>query len=439
MARQYRKLIVPGAVSTSFVLHVGLIGTGAWLVASLGARDDASSEALPQASATQLELEAPEVIELPTIGASGERSARADPEVKPEPPAVPGGGSEMPRPDQRRAGRGGSDQSREQAQNLSDSMDDISLTPSPLNNFERSQIQRLKTSKRRQSRDDRRATPNPMQLSFLATGTGTRQERRRWARWDPSRGTAAHWRAQTAGGLIGADLELGQGDLPRAGTERVGNGERDLSGAGVVDGQPGQAYRRSANVALARPAIRRSRAAVPAQRKARPHDNTESSQEVANAVRSLIHASTAGGPQGVGPGGQSGPGHVGSGGEQGPGSRSRAAGRGGGLQRSAADPGLTAYFRNLEQAVDWDGAFPLWAIRKGRSGVAIVSFTLDRQGRVSQMVLTRRSGVPEFDKNVILAIRKAAPFGPLPRAAGGAVRVNMTFDALNPIVGPPSY
>ena len=84
----------------------------------------------------------------------------------------------------------------------------------------------------------------------------------------------------------------------------------------------------------------------------------------------------------------------------------------------------------------WKDAFPTWAIAEGRGGIAIIGMTLERGGRVSGLKVVRSSGVTDFDQNVVLALQRAAPYGPLPASLGaGPVTVNVSFDALNPIVG----
>jgi TonB family protein len=60
---------------------------------------------------------------------------------------------------------------------------------------------------------------------------------------------------------------------------------------------------------------------------------------------------------------------------------------------------------------------------------------LDAAGNVSEVSVIRASGIPEFDRNLISAIRRAAPYGRLPEAAGSRLRLHISFDALNPAVG----
>ncbi len=426
-----RKLLAaPGAVIASAALHAVILGAGAWFWQE--SRPDSAEPASPIEVTTE---EVADGLDLPPMFLGGTEQPDPDAKTRPE-PVTTGGGQDEPRPDTRRAGRGGDD--GERALNLADNIDGLTLDRDDINDLTRSQAHRLKTSRLRQSWDDRRATPNPMQLSFLASGQGARQERRRPSRYDPSRGVLFGSEAASEGSRLGGfAAELG-GDENRPGGARVGSA-RQRDGAGVRDGAPDRRFHRSARVTLARASVPRARAAVPANRRARPHDTTDSSQEVANAVRSLVHASSAGGRKRTGAGGKTGPGAPGNAGKKGPGSRSKAAGAGGGPRRaSGLDPRLWRYLRALKRQVDpyWENAFPDWAIEEGRGGLAIVSLTVTRTGHATSVKVVRTSGIKEFDDNLLAAVLRASPFGPLPPKLGKSqLSVNITFDALNPAVG----
>lgn len=426
-----------GAVASfgaSVLLHAALVASGAWLIT----RSFAGSDPQPREQTVELvevAVESPG-IELPAMSRAGLRGD-SDPEADPRDRIVFGGGGERePRPDQLQAGRGGTDTSHERALNLADSVDGLTLDRDPLNRLDRSQVQRIDTADLRRSRDDRRATPNPMELSFLATGKGQLAERRPVARRNPSRGTLDGSIAETEGSELGGpEVEPGLGPEPTAGGALEG-GERDRTGAGLPSSASGKDFRRSAAVMLARPMVKQGRAAVPAPEQGRPNDTLDSSQEVASAVASLVHASSAGGPRGDGPGGQNGPGAVGSGGSAGPGSRSASNGYGPGAQHSTGDPRFTGWARGVERKVKWANAFPEWAIAEGRSGIARIGFAIGKDGSVSNVRVVRSSGIPEFDANLVRAIRSAVPFEPPPAAFGRApLELTMTFDALNPAVG----
>jgi TonB family protein len=420
---------------TSVVLHAFVLALGAWLLTRSLA--DRAATGAATARLVEVAVEPSADMELPSMSAAG-LSGRNDQKARTPPRAAePGGGERTPRPDQKRAGRGGTDEASESALNLADSVDGLTLDRDPINRLDRSQVQRLKTAAERRSRDDRRATPHPMQLDFLATGPGTRALRRPPSERDPSAGVMTGGVPSELGGeLGGSDVEAGLGPLPEPGAARSGQ-DRTAAARGVPYGARGRDLRLSARVALARPWVPRGRAAVPAPSRGRPNDTVDSSQEVASAVRSLIHASTAGGVRGAGPGGEKGAGQPGSGGTLGPGSRSGAAGRGpGSLRDSVGDPRLSGYFRGIEKKVDWKDAFPDWAIEQGRGGLAVLALTLRADGSLASVRVIRPSGVPEFDRNVIAAVHRAAPFGRLPASLGrGPLTLSMSFDALNPAVG----
>ncbi|MBX3184376.1 MAG: TonB C-terminal domain-containing protein [Polyangiaceae bacterium] len=409
----------------SLALHGGLLAFGAWQ------RRGAPPE--PHARELEVQLEElegrvwpPEVKSLLGQDRSAEPPEELDPSAR---------GAELARPDQARRGRGG--EALGAAVNLSDSVDDILLERDTVNHPDRTQVQRVATSTQRRSEDDRRATPSPMELSFLATGRGRLAERRPPASHDPARGSR-HGQAPTRRGGPAGHLTAFDSDSSP-------DGELAARGAPIAGGTPKQAlgaaeatargYRLSAAVELARPRVPRARAAVPSRHVGRPEDTQDSSQEVAQAVRSLIQASQAGGLAGSGRGGTPAPNpEPGAGGPSGPGASSRQAGAGG-HYAGGRPRGLTSYFSALERSIDWQGAFPAWAIAEGRSGVAIVSFTLGARGELLALAVSRPSGVPEFDAGVLDAIRRAAPFGAPPKGFGTPLPIRMTFDALNPAVG----
>src|SRR5205823_6956094 len=119
---------------------------------------------------------------------------------------------------------------------------------------------------------------------------------------------------------------------------------------------------------------------IPANQSGRARDTTDSEQEVAATVQSIVHASTAGGLLGEGPGGEDGAGPSGSGGPTGEGSRASPFGGGEGpfTDLSEADPRISAYRRSVRAKIDplWENAFPKAAALEGKQGRAIVSFVI---------------------------------------------------------------
>lgn len=432
------RLAGSGALVASVALHGLLLASGAWLLSRSLLRHP-PRRALPHPIQVVL---VGSRIELPTMSLGGARVA-SDRRSPLRAVNVPrGGGFHLARPDMRRAGRGGADRVAQAALNLADSDDGLTLNRDLLDRLDRSQVQRIRSSHQRRTEDDRRATPHPMQLTFLASGSGSLPIRRVPAPSDPAFGARRGSLTPSALGARIGGPSLGRGDRSelRPGAERRGS-------AHIVDalGAPDQAsrsreLRRSAKVMLARPAVLRSRAAVPAPVRSRPNDDVDSSQAVASAVESLVHASTAGARRrGAGAGGEAAPGPAGSGGRRGPGSRSSAVGSGpGALSDVGRDAGSLAYFGNMRAKLEpyWRHAFPTWAIAEGLGGMAIVGVTLSPVGRVQAVTLVRPSGVPEFDRNVMAAIERAGSFGPLPRVfARRPLRVDVAFDATNPVVG----
>lgn len=357
--------------------------------------------------------------------------------------AVPrGGGERTPRPDTRTAGRGGTDTATAPATNLADRDDRLSLVSEVPSRIDRNQVQRIDSAEARASREDFRASRDPMELTFLASGrSGSRPERRQYAVRDPSSGGRASGRASRLGGALGA-APLEQGGLENA--RPVGGAVEGVAapsmGAGVRDGAAGKDARASAEVPLARPMVSPGTPSVPADQEGRPQDSVDSEQEVALAIQSIVHASTAGGAPGPGSGGQTGPGPTGSGGDRGAGSAAPAlgTGQGSGTDVNALDRRRTDYLRRVLSRIHplWRDAFPKWAIAEGLGGTVIVSFVIGADGHVDSARVTRPSGIPEFDENCRRAVLRAAPFDPLPPELAPRLSWSMPFDAKNPAVRP---
>ena len=173
---------------------------------------------------------------------------------------------------------------------------------------------------------------------------------------------------------------------------------------------------------------------------ARPRDDVDSDQEVATTVRSLVHASTAGGAPGEGRGGNGGGDDPGAGASEGAGSHSHPLGvsEGDVLEYWTSDPRLLPYFRALHAKIDplWAHAFPKSALLDLKQGTVILQFTVSADGSATvRWPPVRPSGVDEFDRNCADAIRKAAPFPPIPRELGvSSLTIRAPFVARNPVV-----
>jgi TonB family protein len=92
------------------------------------------------------------------------------------------------------------------------------------------------------------------------------------------------------------------------------------------------------------------------------------------------------------------------------------------------------YFRGIYRKVQ-----PLWVFPKQlevvyEQGEVIVQFAILGDGTVRDVRVHKSSGYRQFDANVIAAIEKAAPFGPIPRGLGRRLEILAPFEFANPMV-----
>ncbi|HRI72372.1 MAG TPA: hypothetical protein PK156_49395, partial [Polyangium sp.] len=323
-------------------------------------------------------------VDLPIVG-----TETIDGKLIETPPIVipRGGGEAIPRPDTEGAGQGGAE-AAPTAENLADRQDDRTLVTAIPNRFDRSQAQRIDSGRERASREDWRASREPMELTFLASGrTARRQERRQYAVYEPSMGARATQRAAHSGGALGAPPSpIGVTEPPRREGGSVAGAEEATLGAGVRDGAPGADARMGAPVPLARPQVTTSTPSIPAEEKDKPQDKVDSAQEVAPAPQSIVHASTPGGATGEGKGGvPGGPTTPSFGGQTGAGSDARpnGDGRGPDWDQLARDARRNDYMRRVVGKIRpyfTKDLFPRWARAEGRGGTAIISFVIQRDG-----------------------------------------------------------
>jgi TonB family protein len=419
------------AFAGSVLLHASLLSGGAWLLAR--SLRGAPPPVVAPPAPVPVELE-PEVA-LPEVAAAGPESDR--PSTLPPPLEVTAGGRHAPRPDLEHAGRGGERTSAEAATNLASSIDPIALERDPETERDRSQISRLRTARERETRDDRRATPAPMELTFLATGAGHIRARRAFSPTDPARGILTGSVASTVGTQLGGHGASAVGVEPDAAPGgNVAGSDAERLGQGAPAGRDEQEFHAAARVLFARPLVPSARAAVPAETRGRPNDTLDSTQEVTDRVSSLLHASSAGGEPGPGVGGDRGGGAPGVLGSSGVGSRSSASGAAYGPDFTD-DPGFSGYSRaflgQLSRALA--NTFPEWAIAQGRGGHVIFDVTLRGDGKPTLVRLVRPSGIAEYDDNVLRAVRGVASFGRLPQGYATPAQFRVSWDALNPVVG----
>jgi TonB family protein len=360
------------------------------------------------------------------------------------PPPAAGAGDTVARPDTGRPGRGGEATAREPAVNLADVDEQLRYSPELLSRLDRDQVQRLRVRRERRSFEDRRSTPHPAELTFVAIGNGAVFERRPHAMRDPSRGALESPEASAAGAAVGSGADAPADEDARLASNRLGGAipgsYEAMPGVGLRDAPAGRDHRVAAYVANARPAVTSGPVAVPTLGHGRPEDDVDSRQEVATTVRALVHASTAGGAPGDGEGGSRGGGDPGAEGAQDARSAARPLGLGEGeiYDYWTRDPRLLPYFRRLHARLDplWASAFPKTALLDLKQGTVILEFTVFADGHVAvAWPPLRPSGVDEFDRNVADAIRRAAPFEPLPRELNTSrLVIRAPFVANNPIV-----
>jgi TonB family protein len=416
----------------SLAAHAAFAAVLAW-VAYRALHAERAAETLPPPAAHP----APRALELPAVSdgllfVERERDPAGE-EVRPS------GGADVPRVDDGARGRGGEATVEQKALNLADRDERLRLSPDLLSRLDRDQISRIDVRGARSAWEDRRSTTKPMELTFLASGDAERMERRPKAATDPSRGALDAPRAARHGGDLGAAHV--EGDLPlRAEGARTQGSAARSPGRGVREAEPGVVHRASSPIARARPMVIEGPVSVPATERARPRDDVDSEQEVATTLRSLVHASTAGGLAGRGVGGTSGGGAPGAGGERGEGSTSRPLGTGFGdyVDIGTRDPRLMPYFRKIHARIEpyFRDAFPKSALLELKQGTVILDFVVTENG-TARVVWPpiRPSGIAEFDRNCAEAIRRAAPFDPLPKELGvRSIRIRAPFVASNPMV-----
>jgi hypothetical protein len=357
-----------------------------------------------------------------------------------EEPVVTGGAT-VERIDTGRTGAGGDVTSR-RATHLSDRDENLHFTPDSISHLDRDQMQRIRDGQRRSTREDRRMTTNPMELTFIVSGKGQLEQRRPLARTDPSRGALRSKDAAREGGVPGTQRDL-LGD-ERGARRDVGAGREgsldSAAGLGLHDGRAGEDHRESADAMHARPELLQGPVSVAATMVDRPHDNMNSDQDVARALQSIVHGSYTGGLDGDGRGGSGGAGLPGAGGVTGEGSHPAPLGMSDGeiYDLETTDPRLLPYFRRHKSKIDplWQNAFPRSAILDLKQGTVILEFIVNKDGTARVLwPPARPSGIDEFDKNCFDAVKKALPFEPIPAVLGvSTLHVRAPFVANNFVV-----
>jgi hypothetical protein len=242
--------------------------------------------------------------------------------------------------------------------------DALTQLASPRNAPDILQMQRIRTAGDQATRSDRRATPNPGDVPFLASGTGVHPERRPVAAVDPRDGARS---APTATGTGDTATRAQAGtEATRSATspEATQAGARLASpGRGIAAGT-GMRESDAARVAAGRPPIPDGAASTSSDwQDARVRDRHDAELLAANLVQALADTSAHGGRSvGAGSGGVGGGGAAGSGGGRDEGGRARAFGPGDGdfdsldTRDARYERWLLAQVRRVERALVFPAA-----------------------------------------------------------------------------------
>jgi TonB family protein len=104
------------------------------------------------------------------------------------------------------------------------------------------------------------------------------------------------------------------------------------------------------------------------------------------------------------------------------------------LARATYERAYDRYLARVREKVDPLWEFPRELALRMEQGDVLVAFTIRKDGSVTDVRVLKGSGFEKFDKNVLAAIKKAAPFGPLPAALGGELKVMAPFEGSNPAI-----
>ncbi len=406
-----RRLIPWLAVPASVGLHLGAL----WVASAIG-------RAAPSAQLIDVRvLEAAPRI----TGVLGDGISRYDhgTQLRDNPQTPRLGGQRDPAPDTLRQGAG--QPSAKSAVNLASHMSELSLSREPHNQPERSQVQRVQSSTQRASKEHMRTALEPMQLSFISTGSGQLRQRAQSADFEPSVGARSMANSQAFGGQQAPD-EPGVAVSSRVAGSREARERQGLTHAA------GKIESTKAPVVRARPDVRQDSPSIVAEERARTQDNADSTQAVSERVAAMISSSSLGGRRGPGEGGQTSERGAGTGGPE-VGSRSRHSGsRPGGLSDTSEDPAVERYHGYLNAVLKRysNRHFPDWAKAKGHGGLAIISFVVNPQGRLQHIRVARPSGISEYDGNLVAALQRTQLRPP----PAGPLKIRFRFDAVNTMI-----
>jgi TonB family protein len=299
--------------------------------------------------------------------------------------------------------------------------DALTQLASPRNTPESLQMQRIRTADDQATRSDRRATPNPGDVPFLASGAGVHPERRAVAAVDPRDGARSAPTASVTGDA--ATRNRTGTDETRAATsaEATHAGARLASpGRGIAAGT-GTRESDAARVAAGRPPIPDGSASTSSDwQDARVRDRHDAELLAANLVQALADTSAHGGRSvGAGSGGVGGGSAAGSGGGRDEGGRARTFGPGDGdfdsldTRDARYERWLLAQVRRVERVLIFPAA-RRFALDQGTS---VYRLEVRGDGRLAAPLrLLRSSGFADLDAAARRAIDAALPLEPVPAA-----------------------
>ncbi len=333
--------------------------------------------------------------------------------------------------DARDRGQGGDATGAEQGILLMQRDEGIVLFDSPLNNLVAMQSQRIRTARDRATLERRRATPNPHDAVFLASGDGTHRERRPVSAEDPTQGARRAPVASVNGALPSvartgaASREHGAaegGERPRvpaqASASATESGSQASPGTGILGGS-GTRHSVRADVAHARPSIDEGPAATQSDRLSpRVRDDQSAELLAGDLMQSWVESTDRTAPRvGSGRGGTGGGGSPGVGGGQREGGRATTHGPGDGRYAAldTSDSRYRHWFTQNRRRVHDALRFPRERALAMDQGVSIYDVRVRRDGTLARAPrLVRTSGYDDLDRAALAAIRAATPFSPLP-------------------------
>lgn len=101
---------------------------------------------------------------------------------------------------------------------------------------------------------------------------------------------------------------------------------------------------------------------------------------------------------------------------------------------NTSDRAYLDYFQNIYRKIN-----PLWSYPKDlelkmEQGEVIIRFTLNADGQIGDAAIYRSSGYLNFDNNVLRAVKKAAPFDPIPSGLRAPLKILAPFEFSNPLI-----